>query len=105
MPKRPTRPTQYPSPPWARELQRWKPRHSCRGGRPLWISQIKLSKSVEKVRGYYTEAFAERHFGAAQHIGQGGGNRRQATGLGEDDAKAPQDQDGQLGLTEMGQIR
>jgi hypothetical protein len=28
------------------------------------------------------ESFAERHFGAAQHIGQGGGNRRQATGLG-----------------------
>jgi hypothetical protein len=50
------------------------------------------------------ESFAERHFGAAQHIGQGDGNRRQATGLGEDDTKAPQDQDGQLGLTEMGQM-
>src|SRR6266702_2336986 len=35
MPKSPTRPTQYPSPQWARELQRGKPRHSCRGGRPL----------------------------------------------------------------------
>src|SRR5437879_855650 len=34
MPKSPTRPTQYPSPQWARELQRGKPRHSCRGGRP-----------------------------------------------------------------------
>src|SRR5712692_8889016 len=35
MPKRPTRPTQCPSPQWARARQRWKPRHSCRGGCPL----------------------------------------------------------------------
>src|SRR6266705_1920855 len=35
MPKSPTRPTQYPSPQWARALHRGKPRHSCRGGRPL----------------------------------------------------------------------
>src|SRR2546428_6907432 len=34
MPKSPTRPTQYPSPQWARALHRGKPRHSCRGGRP-----------------------------------------------------------------------
>src|SRR6266581_4483484 len=34
MPKSPTRPTQYPSPRWARALHRGKPRHSCRGGRP-----------------------------------------------------------------------
>jgi hypothetical protein len=34
MPKSPTIPTQYPSPQWARARQRWKPRHSCRGGRP-----------------------------------------------------------------------
>src|SRR6266568_2780542 len=39
MPKSPTRPTQYPSPQWARELQRGKPRHSCRGGRPPGGSQ------------------------------------------------------------------
>ena len=30
MPKSPTRPTQYPSPQWARALHRGKPRHSCR---------------------------------------------------------------------------
>ncbi len=35
MPKSPTRPTQYPSPQWARALHRGKPRHSCRGGRPV----------------------------------------------------------------------
>src|SRR6266568_4914171 len=35
MPKSPTRPTQYPSPQWARALRRGKPRHSCRGGRPM----------------------------------------------------------------------
>ena len=52
-----------------------------------------------------TELCADRHFGAAQHLGQGDGNRRQATGLGEDNAKAPQDQDSQLGLAEMGQRR
>lgn len=51
------------------------------------------------------ELFADRHFGAAQPISQGDGNGRQATGLGEDDAKAPQAQDSQLGLAEMGQIR
>src|SRR3989442_834075 len=37
MPKRPTRPTQCPSPQWARARQRWKPRHSCRGGCPGWL--------------------------------------------------------------------
>src|SRR6266568_2571890 len=37
MPKSPTRPTQYPSPQWARALHRGKPRHSCRGGRPAAI--------------------------------------------------------------------
>src|SRR6266568_5396249 len=37
MPKSPTRPTQYPSPQWARALHRGKPRHSCRGGRPLQV--------------------------------------------------------------------
>src|SRR5467141_2527255 len=37
MPKSPTRPTQYPSPQWARELPRGKPRHSCRGGRPRFV--------------------------------------------------------------------
>src|SRR3977135_530986 len=43
MPKSPTRPTQYPSPQWARELQRGKPRHSCRGGRPgLRASEVSL---------------------------------------------------------------
>src|SRR5262249_58503757 len=31
-----------------------------------------------------TTLFADRHVGAAQHIGQGDGNRRQATGLGEE---------------------
>ena len=51
------------------------------------------------------ELFAEGHFGAAQYIGQSDSHGRQATGLGEDDAKAPQDQHGQLGLAEMGQIR
>ena len=51
------------------------------------------------------ELFADRHVGAAQHRGQGDGNRCQATGLSEDNAKAPQDQDSQLGLAEMGQIR
>src|SRR6266702_1887672 len=35
MPKSPTRPTQYPSPQWAGALHRGKPRHSCRGGRPV----------------------------------------------------------------------
>ena len=51
------------------------------------------------------ELFADRHCGAAQHISQGDGHCRQATGLGEDDAKAPQDEDSQRGLTEMGPIR
>src|SRR6266702_2942009 len=37
MPKSPTRPTQYPSPQWARALHRGKPRHSCRGGRPVGL--------------------------------------------------------------------
>ena len=40
-----------------------------------------------------------------QHIGQDDANRRQATGLGKEDSKAPQDQDGQLWLAEMGSIR
>ena len=48
------------------------------------------------------ELCADGHVGAAQDIGQRDSNGRQATGLGEDDAKAPEDQDGQLGLAEMG---
>src|SRR5215831_5899494 len=43
MPKSPTRPTQYPSPQGARELQRWKPRHSCRGGRPQSVLGSEVS--------------------------------------------------------------
>src|SRR6266566_5363447 len=46
MPKSPTRPTQCPSPQWARDLQRWKPRHSCRGGRPEAFPNAKLSRPV-----------------------------------------------------------
>jgi hypothetical protein len=49
--------------------------------------------------------FADGHCGAAQYISQSDSDGRQATGLGEDDAKAPQDQNGQLGVAEMGQIR
>ena len=51
------------------------------------------------------ELGADGHFGAAQHRGQSDSNGRQAPGLGEDEAKAPQDQNGQLGLAEMRQIR
>ena len=38
-------------------------------------------------------------------LDEGDGNGRQATGLGEDDTKAPQDQDGPLWLAEMGSMR
>src|SRR6266568_9446884 len=45
MPKSPTRPTQYPSPQWARELQRGKPRHSCRGGCPEIVHALRLGEA------------------------------------------------------------
>src|SRR6266700_5167388 len=55
MPKSPTRPTQYPSPQWARALHRGKPRHSCRGGRPPTLGQeslraIQRSREVQRGR-------------------------------------------------------
>ena len=52
MPKSPTIPTQCPSPQWARGLLRWKPRHSCRGGRPqpqshlAWLQLASVSNRV-----------------------------------------------------------
>src|SRR5713226_7166333 len=50
MPKRPTRPTQCPSPQWARARQRWKPRHSCRGGCP---HQFRACFSRSEPRGHF----------------------------------------------------
>src|SRR6266568_1445388 len=49
MPKSPTRPTQYPSPQWARALHRGKPRHSCRGGRPKGLPAKTLAKRGDGV--------------------------------------------------------
>src|SRR3989442_13056169 len=56
MPKSPTRPTQYPSPQWARELQRGKPRHSCRGGRPE--SDLDPQEHYSDTDGYFEFNFA-----------------------------------------------
>src|SRR2546422_6585360 len=60
MPKSPTRPTQYPSPQWARELQRGKPRHSCRGGRPITdrsYAKDRLEELYEECAELFPDAF------------------------------------------------
>src|ERR1700704_6410722 len=61
MPKSPTRPTQSPSPQWARELQRGKPRHSCRGGRPTRIEMVRLAWLHQGIYGKMTQIAQEYH--------------------------------------------
>src|SRR2546428_2629216 len=74
MPKSPTRPTQYPSPQWARELQRGKPRHSCRGGRPRALEAVHSVHHVvqggvqELLRSFGIQATDE--FGGILEIGK-----------------------------------
>ena len=61
MPKRPTRPPPCPSPQWARALQRWKPRHSCRGGRPqLFNAFLTEPLRLSARRSLYSRAFPPR---------------------------------------------
>src|SRR3989442_3797114 len=77
MPKSPTRPTQCPSPPWARDLTRVKSRHSCRGGRPgigwLCLRQGDLPRAIpllERAVGVCHEADLPAYFsGLASALG------------------------------------
>jgi hypothetical protein len=66
-----------------------------------WAPERKMPFKIPIRRG----AVRGSSGGAAQHLDQSDGNGCQAIGLGEDDTKAPQDQDSPRWLAEMGSIR
>src|SRR5689334_16094912 len=67
MPKSPTIPTQCPSPQWAKALHEWRPRHSCRGGRPPPFPPASAVPIIP-LPSLTPSSFAFRHVAECFHI-------------------------------------